>query len=300
MGFFINEHQHFSGNATDLANLASQCAHYLQLPGDLDKINERIVRYYVAEGLVARPERIGRDAQYGYKHLLQFLAGRLLVENGYPMQKVAPYLMSENLDKLETLVMTKTVPSMAEILVASFQNPGAQQTKRSQLERPHPSKDSIRNVASTRRDSQRLSFMEQIEKAEQRSQDSMSFSISNSISDAVEQVSHSYDSMDEMVDLGQQSKTNEQLIAIGETLKAGMHDIYKRQGESTQALRAQIEELRQELERTRFDMEGDRMRSFTHFEILQKEIQHQNLLIEEILNQLLAANAQQCKGKENE
>jgi hypothetical protein len=35
-------------------------------------------------------------------------------------------------------------------------------------------------------------------------------------------------------------------------------------------------------------------------EILQKEIQHQNLLIEEILNQLLAINAKQSKGKENE
>jgi hypothetical protein len=79
MGFFINEHQRFSGNATDLANLASQCTRYLQLPGDLDKINERIVRYYVAEGLVGRPERVGRDAQYGYIHLLQFLAGRFLV-----------------------------------------------------------------------------------------------------------------------------------------------------------------------------------------------------------------------------
>lgn len=300
MGFFINEHQHFSGNATDLANLASQSAHYLQLPGDLDKINERIVRYYVAEGLVARPERIGRDAQYGYKHLLQFLAGRLLVENGYPMQKVAPYLMSESLDKLETLVMTKTVPSMAEILVASFQNPGAQQTKRSHLERPNLSKDITRNIASTRRDSQTLSFMEQIEKAEQRSQDSMSFSIRSSISDAAEQVSHSYDSMDEMVDLGQQSKIHEQLIAIGESLKAGMHDIYKRQGESTQALRAQIEELRQELERTRYEMKEERARLINELQIEKLQGRKEYLAVQEKLNELLAANEQQSKGKENE
>ena len=125
MGFFINEHQSFSGNATDLANLASQCTRYLNLPGDLDKINERIVRYYVTEGLVERPERIGRDAQYGYIHLLQFLAGRFLVESGFPMQKVGPYLMSQNIDQLEALVMNRTKPNMAELLVASFQNGGA-------------------------------------------------------------------------------------------------------------------------------------------------------------------------------
>ena len=138
MGFFINEHQHFSGNATDLANLASQCAHYLQLPGDLDKINERIVRYYVAEGLVERPERIGRDAQYGYIHLLQFLAGRFLVESGFPMQKVGPYLMSQNIDQLEALVMNRTKPNMAELLVASFQNGGGlgRNPRRAQDSRP--------------------------------------------------------------------------------------------------------------------------------------------------------------------
>ena len=300
MGFFINDYQHFSGNATDLANLASQCAHYLQLPGDLDKINERIVRYYVAEGLVARPERIGRDAQYGYKHLLQFLAGRLLVESGYPMQKVAPYLTTESLDKLETLVMTKTVPSMAEILVASFQNPGAQQIKRSHLERPNPSKDSIRNIASTRRNSQTPSFMEQVEKAEQRSQDSMLFSIRNSISDAAEQVSHSYDSMDEMVDFDQQTKTNEQLIAIGETLKAGMHDIYLRQRESERILRDQLEQLRQELERTRYEMKEERARLIHELEVQQKESREQYLVVQEKLNELLAAKAQQSKGKDNE
>ena len=123
MGFFINQYQGFSGNAVEMASVASQCAHYLQLPGDLDKINERLVRYYVAEGLVDRPKRIGRDAEYGYLHLLQFLAGRFLVEAGFPMQKVAPYLVSLAVAQLEALVMNKTKPNMAELLVASFASP---------------------------------------------------------------------------------------------------------------------------------------------------------------------------------
>ena len=123
MGFFINQYQSFSGNAVEMASVASQCAQYLQLPGDLDKINERLVRYYVAEGLVARPKRIGRDAEYGYLHLLQFLAGRFLVDAGFPMQKVAPYLASLEVAQLEALVMNKTKPNMAELLVASFASP---------------------------------------------------------------------------------------------------------------------------------------------------------------------------------
>ena len=123
MGFLINQYQGFSGNATEMASIATQCAQYLQLPGDLDKINERLVRYYVAEGLVDRPKRVGRDAEYGYLHLLQLLAGRFLVDAGFPMQKVAPYLASLDLAQLETLVMNKTKPNMAELLVASFASP---------------------------------------------------------------------------------------------------------------------------------------------------------------------------------
>jgi len=123
MGFLINQYQGFSGNAVEMASVATQCAQFLQMPGDLEKINERLVRYYVAEGLVERPKRIGRDAEYGYGHLLQFLAGRFLVDAGFPMQKVAPYLDSLEVAQLEALVMNKTKPNMAELLVASFQNP---------------------------------------------------------------------------------------------------------------------------------------------------------------------------------
>ena len=125
MGFLINQYQGFSGNAVEMASVATQCAQFLQMPGDLEKINERLVRYYVAEGLVERPKRIGRDAEYGYGHLLQFLAGRFLVDAGFPMQKVAPYLDSLEVPQLEALVMNKTKPNMAELLVASFQNPSS-------------------------------------------------------------------------------------------------------------------------------------------------------------------------------
>lgn len=131
MGFFINQYQGFSGNAVDMAAVATQCAQFIQMPGDLDKINERLVRYYVTEGLVERPKRVGRDAEYGYLHLLQFLAGRFLVEVGFPMQKVAPYLSSLEGAQLETLVMNKTKPNMAELLVASFQNPSSKRMRSS-------------------------------------------------------------------------------------------------------------------------------------------------------------------------
>jgi DNA-binding transcriptional MerR regulator len=120
MGFFIHNYQRFSGNATQLADVAMDCARQLSLPGDISKISERLIRYYVTEGLLSRPIRIGREAEYSYKHLLQFLASRSLMEQGYPMQKVADYISGLDRKELEPLALNQTKPSLAELLVASF------------------------------------------------------------------------------------------------------------------------------------------------------------------------------------
>ncbi len=123
MGFFIQNYQRFSGNATQLADVALDCAQKLSLPGDNSKISERLIRYYVTEGLLSRPIRIGRDAEYHYKHLLQCLASRSLMEQGYPMQKVADYINGLGIDLLEPLALNQTKPNLAELLVASFKQP---------------------------------------------------------------------------------------------------------------------------------------------------------------------------------
>jgi len=120
MGFFINQYQEFKGNIQELVNLATNCSSYLNLPGDVEKINERTIRYYVTEGLVDKPLRIGRDAEYGYRHLMQFLASRYLVGEGYPMAKVAPYISSKKLDELENFLTNPVKPNLAELLIASF------------------------------------------------------------------------------------------------------------------------------------------------------------------------------------
>ena len=120
MGFFIQEYQEFRGNVLELSALAIRCSNFLNLPGDTDKINERTIRYYVTEGLVDRPTRIGRDAEYEYIHLLQFLASRYLVASGYPMAKVAPYIASRSMEDLAKFVSNPTKPNLAELLVASF------------------------------------------------------------------------------------------------------------------------------------------------------------------------------------
>jgi DNA-binding transcriptional MerR regulator len=135
MGFFIHNNQGFSGNAAQLADLAMDCTRQLSLPGDINKISERLIRYYVTEGLLSRPIRIGREAEYNYKHLLQFLASRSLMEQGYPMQKVADYISGLDRKELEPLALNQTKPNLAELLVASFKH-----SERSSLRPPMQSR----------------------------------------------------------------------------------------------------------------------------------------------------------------
>jgi hypothetical protein len=274
MGFFINEYQNFLGNATDLANLASQCTRYMNLPGDLDKINERIVRYYVAEGLVERPERIGRDAQYGYKHLLQFLAGRFLVESGFPMQKVGPYLETQDVPQLETLVMNRNKPNMAELLVASFQRGGGVDREgRSRTERIF-----TRDVDSRKRD-----FRKMDRSAEDRSDSLQSMSLPSS---SIPSEFSKKESLSEMhsADMSMQSTASSR--------------------DSLDQLQSQIYDLNQsmkdQLNRIRFDMDKERAR-------LREDLEHERLdrrkereALQEKIDQLIAIVAKQNKGKDHE
>jgi len=274
MGFFINEHQSFSGNATDLANLASQCARYLGLPGDLDKINERIVRYYVTEGLVERPERIGRDAQYDYKHLLQFLAGRFLVESGFPMQKVGPYLMTQSIDQLETLVMNRNKPNMAELLVASFQRGGrGDEEGRSRGQRIF-----TREVDINQRNSRK-----QLRSDDGRSDVLQSLSLPSNLV-APRFSKNTSPSEMHSVDLSMHSAASAR-DHVSE-LPAQIHEL-------AQSMREQFDRIRDEMDkeraRSRHEQEQERMEWRKEREALQKRI-----------DQLIAIVAQQNKGKENE
>lgn len=274
MGFFINEHQNFSGNAADLANLASQCARYLGLSGDLEKINERTVRYYVSEGLVERPERIGRDAQYGYIHLLQFLAGRFLVESGFPMQKVGPYLMTQSIHELEMLITNRNKPNMAELLVASFQRGGeGKERGRNRTERIF-----TREVDINKRD-----FRTRNRSDEDRSDVFQSLSLPSSSMAPSFSKRRSESEMHSM-DMSMHSAASAR-DHVSE-LPSQIHDL--------------AQSMKEQFERIRYDMEKERARSRDEHEKERMEWRKEREALQQKIDQLLAIVAQQNKGKEHE
>jgi DNA-binding transcriptional MerR regulator len=295
MGFLINQYQGFSGNAVEMASVATQCAQYLQMPGDLDKINERLVRYYVTEGLVDRPKRIGRDAEYGYLHLLQFLAGRFLVEAGFPMQKVAPYLASLEVAQLETLVMNKTKPNMAELLVASFASPRARAAKRTDedwiiLNQAASASSSASlgpsNSPSTT-SSKRMRVAPQMPLAsESISYDSFSMDLNEMAAPSM-----SADQSHRLDELGQ--KVNN----LSDSIKSGMHDLLSQRMLSVEKERLAFE---QQFERMRLEMLEERAQWRDAMEKERFERRDEFLRLQDKLNQLMAMMAELDKGKGKE
>jgi DNA-binding transcriptional MerR regulator len=289
MGFLINQYQGFSGNAVEMASVATQCAQYLQMPGDLDKINERLVRYYVAEGLVDRPKRIGRDAEYGYLHLLQFLAGRFLVDAGFPMQKVAPYLSSLESAQLEALVMNKTKPNMAELLVASFQNPSpksmhsASEDQSSSVRKIKIKDPAVSEIPWMTANSQKSLMQDAL------SADLNAFTsrIQASIPEPV-----NIDSLERLDRLSDQ--VNKQINDLSETIRYSLSDLVDRAQLIAERERMVYEER---FERMRLVMLDERAQWFDTIDRERAERQNQFLEMQEKLNRLMAMMADQGKGK---
>ena len=96
--------QKWEGNALDLANKAKYWLDIKKI-GDPDFIpNERIVRDYVARGIITRPERRGKEAVFSFLQLSQFLACRSMLGDGWPLQKISEDFQISSLNDILNLI----------------------------------------------------------------------------------------------------------------------------------------------------------------------------------------------------
>jgi hypothetical protein len=115
----MDQTEGFTGNAAELAARAIELGREYGLPVDPDKTNERLVRYYVTEGVVDRPDRVGRDAAYGQRHLLQLLTARRMAQAGMSLAVIAEH-NGNALTRALAEGLAKPLPTQAELLVGRF------------------------------------------------------------------------------------------------------------------------------------------------------------------------------------
>lgn len=69
-----------------------------------DPVNPRLVRHYTTQGLLDKPTRQGREARYGYRHLLQLLVVRRLLAEGYTISSMAALMGNRSTEELAHLL----------------------------------------------------------------------------------------------------------------------------------------------------------------------------------------------------
>mgnify|MGYP003953183627 CR=1 FL=1 len=121
MLYWSTREEDFSGTAHELAQRVGEILEELSLSEDDVRPNERLVRHYVQLGILERPERRGREAVYGFRQLVEFLAARALIRDGWPLAKVAQFNRSAILTQLLELLPTTAGRNRAQELVARFQ-----------------------------------------------------------------------------------------------------------------------------------------------------------------------------------
>lgn len=106
----------FEGGADDLALIADGVLNGIGARGDDDghsSINPRLIRDYTQRGILSRPERQGKEAVYNYKHLVELVAARVLLGDGWPLAKVSDYISSAGLEDLASLAAPQNRPESA-------------------------------------------------------------------------------------------------------------------------------------------------------------------------------------------
>ena len=112
----------FQGSADDLIVSAQEVAKILNLDQEATEGNERLVRHYVSVGVVDKPTREGRDALYGFRHLVQFVAARRLLTEGFSLAQIAKFTVAVPTDTLTDYLEKPDRANEAELLVAAFRS----------------------------------------------------------------------------------------------------------------------------------------------------------------------------------
>lgn len=115
----IYEHRSFWGTSEELLNRSWKLAKALGL--NHTKINLRLVRYYATEGVIDKPDRLGREAAYNTKHLFQLILARQLAEKNTPLESIKLLTQKLSIEEIVKKIETPVEKIKDEIKKARFE-----------------------------------------------------------------------------------------------------------------------------------------------------------------------------------
>lgn len=99
----FEDYKGFWGTGAELTERAKVLSKTMGLPSE--KLSERMIRYYATEGILDKPDRLGREAAYHFRHLLQLLIARRLVDEGVSLVAIRKFNLNKSTDELEQALL---------------------------------------------------------------------------------------------------------------------------------------------------------------------------------------------------
>jgi DNA-binding transcriptional MerR regulator len=99
----FDEFKGFWGTGAELTERAKVLSKAMGLKSE--KLTERLIRYYAAEGVLDKPDRLGREAAYHFRHLLQLLIARRLVDEGVTLIAISKFNLNKSTEELEQALL---------------------------------------------------------------------------------------------------------------------------------------------------------------------------------------------------
>ena len=115
------KYRDWEGGAAELADVAAAIEAEIGIPEGDTRPNERLVRHYVHVGIIGRAERRGKEAYLGFRQIVELLAARVLLNDGWPLAKIAEFVRVTDLDGLLALLPKGAPLTPAQELVKGFQ-----------------------------------------------------------------------------------------------------------------------------------------------------------------------------------
>lgn len=94
----IQSEQSWIGTTEEFASLCEVWLKNKNIGKPNTQVSVRLVRDYVARGILSRPYPKGKEVVFAYEHLVQFLACRYLLEEGYALKRIADDIQTSGLD----------------------------------------------------------------------------------------------------------------------------------------------------------------------------------------------------------
>ncbi len=110
----------WQGSTDQFVDIAKLYASDKKLINKDQEPNVRLIRDYVSRGIITKPKKVGKEVVFGYMQLIEFLACRALINDGWPLKKIADDFQKSTKEEIKLLVPGETSDNDSMKLIKSF------------------------------------------------------------------------------------------------------------------------------------------------------------------------------------